>query len=201
MHCLCWGAWPVRPTTASRVEKGQSPAELTTSKLPSLGFLLNRTVGSTATGRPRLRLGQPDGNPSRIADHAVPATGRLVEKTLFRLPGRLRISTVPIRRLVMAEAPIDAMSVATIEHLRADTLYVATAGGMGPGTIAALERQLRALATEDGAELAIATDNDKPGHCYAARLTEMAAALDLRATRLLPDAKDWNDVLRRGRGA
>jgi len=26
MPSLCWGAWPVRPTTASRVEKGQSPA-------------------------------------------------------------------------------------------------------------------------------------------------------------------------------
>ena len=27
MPSLCWGAWPVRPTTASRVEKGQSPAQ------------------------------------------------------------------------------------------------------------------------------------------------------------------------------
>jgi hypothetical protein len=63
------------------------------------------------------------------------------DKTLFRLPGRLRTSSVPIRRLVVAEAPIDAMSVASIEQLRAGTLYTATAGGMGPGTIDALEQQ------------------------------------------------------------
>src|ERR1700733_8606289 len=41
------------------------------------------------------------------------------DKTLFRLPGRLRTSSVPVRRLVVAEAPIDAMSVAGFDHLRA----------------------------------------------------------------------------------
>jgi hypothetical protein len=121
------------------------------------------------------------------------------EKTLFRLPGRLRTSTVPMKRLVAAEAPIDTLSVAAIEHLRADTLYVATAGGMGPGTIAALERELQVLATQDDGELAIATDNDDAGHGYATRLQDMAAAFDLRTSRLLPDANDWNDVLRWGR--
>ena len=42
-------------------------------------------------------------------------------------------------RLVLAEAAIDALSFAAIESLRADTLYAASGGGMGPGTIAALE--------------------------------------------------------------
>ena len=123
------------------------------------------------------------------------------EKTLFRLPGRPRSGTVLVSRLVVAEAPIDAMSVAAIEHLRGDTLYTATAGGMGPGTIAALERQLQALATQGGSELAIATDNDSAGHGYADRLTEMGRTLDLKVSRLLPanGAKDWNDVLRQGR--
>jgi Protein of unknown function (DUF3991)/Toprim-like len=124
-------------------------------------------------------------------------------KTLFRLLGRLRSSTVPTTRLVVAEAPIDAMSVAALEHLRADTLYVATAGGMGPGTIAALERELWALSTQEGGELAIATDADGPGDRYAERLEEMAAAIDLRSTRLRPaaDGDDWNDVLKKGRGS
>jgi hypothetical protein len=124
-------------------------------------------------------------------------------KTLFRLPGRLHTNSVPVRRLVVAEAPIDAMSVASFEHLRADTLYAATAGGMGPGTIDALERLLWALAAEEGGEIAIATDNDKPGHRYADRLTDMAVAFDLKVSRLLPlgGANDWNDVLRQGRGA
>jgi hypothetical protein len=91
-------------------------------------------------------------------------------KTLSRLPGRLRSSTVRTTRLVVAEAPINAMSVAALEHLRADTLYVATAGGMGPGTIATLVRARWALSTQKGAELAIATDADRPGEslCRAA---------------------------------
>src|ERR1700692_1652520 len=67
-------------------------------------------------------------------------------KTLFRLPGHLPASAVPVRRLVVAEAPIDAMSVGAIEQLRVATLYVATAGGMGPQTLIALEGELRALA-------------------------------------------------------
>jgi hypothetical protein len=125
------------------------------------------------------------------------------DKTLFRLPGRLRTSSVPVRRLVVAEAPIDAMSVAGFEHLRADTLYTATAGGMGPGTIDALEQQLWALLAEEGGEIAIATDNDSAGHAYADRLTDMAKAFGLKVSRLLPPggSKDWNDVLRQGRGA
>ena len=54
------------------------------------------------------------------------------DKTLFQLPGRLPTSSVPVTRLVVCEAPIDAMSLAGIERLRTDTLYVATAGGIGP---------------------------------------------------------------------
>ncbi len=57
------------------------------------------------------------------------------DKTLFRLPGRVPTSSAPMSRLVVAEAPIDAMSVAAIERLRADTLYVAVTGGMGPETL------------------------------------------------------------------
>ena len=49
----------------------------------------------------------------------------------------------PRPRLVLAEAAIDALSIAAIENLREDTLYSATGGGMGPGTIAALEGAAR----------------------------------------------------------
>jgi hypothetical protein len=48
----------------------------------------------------------------------------------------------PLTRLVLTEAAIDALSIAAIESLRRDTLYAATGGGMGPGTIAALEALL-----------------------------------------------------------
>jgi hypothetical protein len=56
-------------------------------------------------------------------------------KSLFRLPP----SDELLPRLVLAEAAIDALSVAAIESLRADTLYAAAGGGMGSGTIAVLE--------------------------------------------------------------
>ena len=59
-------------------------------------------------------------------------------KSIFRLP----LKGPPLPRLVVTEAAIDALSVAVIENLRGDTLYVATGGGMGPGTIAALEALL-----------------------------------------------------------
>jgi hypothetical protein len=125
------------------------------------------------------------------------------DKTLFRLPGRLPTNSVALRRLVIAEAPINAMSVAAIEHLRADTLYVATAGGMGPRTITELERQMWILAMEEQGEVVIATDADAAGNGYADRLKEMAQTFDLRSSRLLPTggANDWNDVLKQGRGA
>ena len=61
-------------------------------------------------------------------------------KSLFRLPPPHFGSMLP--RLVVAEAAIDALSIAAIEELRADTLYVATSGGMSPGTIVALEALL-----------------------------------------------------------
>ena len=64
-------------------------------------------------------------------------------KSLFRLPPK----GPPLPRLVLAEAAIDALSVAAIESLRRDTLYAATGGGMGPGTIAALEALLASIAT------------------------------------------------------
>ena len=55
-------------------------------------------------------------------------------KSLLRLPPE----GPALPRLVVAGASIDALSVAAIENVRADTLYAATGGGMGPGTIAAL---------------------------------------------------------------
>ena len=49
------------------------------------------------------------------------------------------------RRLAVLEAPVDALSLAAIEQRRADTLYVATGGGMGPGTMEALQAILTRL--------------------------------------------------------
>lgn len=125
------------------------------------------------------------------------------DKTLFRLPGRVPTSSVPMGRLVVAEAPIDAMSVAAIERLCADTLYVAVTGGMGPETLKALDLQLRDLALLSGSVLVVATDADHAGDGYAARLEAMADAAGVRFERLRPpvEGRDWNDMLNQRRAA
>jgi hypothetical protein len=80
-------------------------------------------------------------------------------------------------RLVLAEAAIDALSVAAIECLRKDTLYIATGGGMGPGTIAALEALLASIAMLHGALLCSAADANGPGDRFADRHRSLAERL------------------------
>jgi hypothetical protein len=117
-------------------------------------------------------------------------------KTLFRLAGGQQP-----RRLAVTEAPIDALSLAALEALRVDTLYVATGGGMGPGTLEALGRELAWIATFPNALMDGATDANAAGERYAARHAEMAAAAGVAFARLTPTiGVDWNDVLKAGRG-
>jgi len=117
-------------------------------------------------------------------------------KTLFRFqpqPGYPR-------RLVIAEAPIDALSLAVLEQMRGGTLYAATGGGMGPGTLRALEGLLVAMARVKGAEVASAADANHAGERFARRHAELAAAAGVAFTRLRPpEGLDWNDVLTKGR--
>ena len=100
-------------------------------------------------------------------------------------------------RLVLAEAAIDALSRAAIERLRVDTIYAATGGGMGPGTITALELLL-ALRNSPDALLESATDANPAGDRYAARHQEIAEKIGVPFNRLRPPIKDgdWNDVLK-----
>ena len=104
-------------------------------------------------------------------------------------------------RLAVTEAPIDALSLAVIEALRPDTLYLATGGGMGPGTIRAIEHLLVDRATLPDALFVSATDANKAGERYATHHAAMAAAAGIPFARLTPTVgEDWNDVLT-GRGA
>lgn len=121
------------------------------------------------------------------------------DKTLFRMPGGTGVLT----RLVVCEAPIDALSVAALEALRPDTLYVSTTGGMGPHTLACLELLLQDLARHPEGVLVTATDADKPGERYAAQLAAMAKVAGVRSERVLPHGgrKDWNDALLAKRAA
>jgi uncharacterized protein DUF3991/Toprim domain-containing protein len=119
-------------------------------------------------------------------------------KTLFCLPG----AGPGHRRLVLTEAPIDALSVAAIENIRAETLYAATGGGMGPATVQAIERLLARMAQLPGALLAGATDANRAGERYAARHAELATTAGVAFERLMPPmGTDWNDVRRMGRGS
>jgi hypothetical protein len=113
-------------------------------------------------------------------------------KSLFRLPGSQRVV-----RLAVTEAPIDALSLAALEGIRADTLYVATGGGMDPGTEQALGRALAAISGVPGAILTSATDADAAGDRYAARHAEIAAAAGIAFGRLRPT--DWNELIRQVR--
>jgi hypothetical protein len=115
------------------------------------------------------------------------------EKNLFRLPG----GPGPSTRLVLAEAPVDALSCAALENLRADTLYAATGGGMGPKTISTIETIVARLARIRGARFCSAADANPAGDRYAARHQQIAAAAGVAFERLRPlvEDSDWNDML------
>jgi len=115
-------------------------------------------------------------------------------KSLFRL---LPMGP-PLPRMVLAEAAIDALSVAAVERLRKDTLYIATGGGMGPGTISALEALLASIAMLPGALLCSAADANGPGDRFADRHRSLGEKFRIPFARLRPpiEGGDWNDVLR-----
>ena len=119
-------------------------------------------------------------------------------KSLFRF------STVQggqATRLALTEAPIDALSLAALERLRPDTIYAATGGGMGDGTIAAIAQVLARLRRSTAPELASAADANDAGERYAARHAELARSAGIPFVQLAPTiGADWNDVLKE-RGA
>ena len=121
------------------------------------------------------------------------------DKSLFRLPGG---GSSDPDRLVVLEAPIDALSLAVLEGPRADTFYLATAGGIGPETVKALEALLAERAGRPEARLVTATDADPAGDRYAGLLHGLATAAGVVAARLRPPAEvgDWNKLLVRAAG-
>jgi hypothetical protein len=120
------------------------------------------------------------------------------DKTLFQF----RRGTALAMRLIIAEAPIDALSIAAIEGKAADSLYVATGGGMGPGTLTALEALCAGLGQHSDAIVESAADANRAGDRYAERHAEIARTAGVAFRRLRPpDDLDWNDVLKQGRGA
>lgn len=115
------------------------------------------------------------------------------DKSLFRL----QLGAEPPSRLAVLEAPIKAMAFAAIEGMRKDTLYVATAGGMGPVTIACLQQEIAKLSERPGAVVLAAGDADPAGERYAIRLAALAAEAGVPTQRAAPTGHtDWDDVLK-----
>ncbi|OYU86395.1 MAG: hypothetical protein CFE29_28565 [Bradyrhizobiaceae bacterium PARB1] len=106
-------------------------------------------------------------------------------KELFRL-GR-----AAAERICITEAAIDAMSLAVIEVLRSDTLYVSTGGGWS----AATDQAIRLLAQRANVRLVAATDNNRQGEVYAERIRAIAAETRAQYARSRPRADDWNEDL------
>jgi hypothetical protein len=93
------------------------------------------------------------------------------------------------------------MSAPRLEGQRADTLYLATAGGIGPGTHEALMTLFTERTPRPSAGLVAASDADPAGDSHAAYLTELATAAGVRVARLRPPhgVGDWNELLVRAR--
>jgi hypothetical protein len=106
-------------------------------------------------------------------------------KILFRL------GSPTATRICVTEAAIDAMSLAAIESLRDDTLYLSTGGGWSPATDAAL----LTLAERTGTQIVAATDANPQGEIYADRLRAIAGIVGSDWQRRRPPAEDWNEVL------
>ncbi|WP_083989059.1 DUF3991 and toprim domain-containing protein [Devosia geojensis] len=108
-------------------------------------------------------------------------------KELFRLGNEAAL------RFCVTEAAIDAMSLAALEGMRTDTLYVSTGGGWSPASDAAI----RAIAAGPDILIAAATDNDRQGEIYAGRLQGIVSEIGCRYERLRPFTEDWNSDLKR----
>jgi len=107
-------------------------------------------------------------------------------KELFRLGPAMA------SRICVTEAAIDAMSLAAIQVLRPDTLYVSTGGGWSPAS----EDAIRNLAARANTRLVAATDNNRQGDVYAERLRAIADETGASYARSRPRADDWNEDLR-----
>ncbi|QND44457.1 DUF3991 domain-containing protein (plasmid) [Rhizobium lusitanum] len=110
-------------------------------------------------------------------------------KSLFRFGGE----SAP--RICVTEAAIDALSLAAIEGMRTDSLYVSTGGGWSPLTAQALEL----LASQRETHMVAATDNNVQGEVFADRIRQMADGAGCDFSRLRPQSEDWNEELKRMR--
>ncbi len=99
------------------------------------------------------------------------------------------------RRLIVTESAIDALSYHQAQP-HPNSRYVSFAGEQNPQQPILLDRAI--LEMRAGSRIVAATDNDKAGHDFAARIRDLSAkhahvAFERHAPSL---GKDWNDHLR-----
>lgn len=107
-----------------------------------------------------------------------------------------RIGNQGAGRICVTEAAIDAMSLAALERMRPDSLYVSTGGGWSPRTVGEIEH----AASAADMHLVAATDANPQGEAFADRIRQIATSMGCGFSRLRPQADDWNDVLRERAG-
>jgi len=96
------------------------------------------------------------------------------------------------QRLVVVEAPIDAMSYHQL-HPDEKTRYLSTGGAIGTAQLDAIRRQIEAL--PKSGIVVLATDADDAGDKLAQQIAAIAGGTRCRRARP-PEGKDWNDCLR-----
>ncbi len=113
-----------------------------------------------------------------------------------------RIGQGPVQRLVVAEAAIDALSVAEHEGLRQGTRYCSLYGEPGPTNVETLQAIARRF---PGRSWVLAFDVDGKGEGFAAQVRAIVGSVDPTAsfeTAALPASpdplrpyKDWNEAI------
>lgn len=97
-----------------------------------------------------------------------------------------------IRRLVITETALDALSYAQLEGCKKDVAYVSTGGNFSDEQI----EQLKAIVRGLGLEMVItAHDNDKGGHDQAEKLRERLQNSCSIERHTPPRGNDWNEEL------
>ncbi len=104
-----------------------------------------------------------------------------------------RLDSEPIKRIVITESVIDAMSYAQMRHAQGD-VYISLGGALSAQQKDLLARLFERLPR---ASVVLATDNDEAGERMAQEVGQLAMAHGIKSERQgAPTGKDWNDALR-----
>ncbi len=115
-------------------------------------------------------------------------------KSLFTLDAANGNAT----RIVVADTPIEAMSLATIERMRNDTIYAAVSGTVGRETAATLRAYIDRI-DPNTLSIVVATPTTEAGNALAERIAAIGHTANFVPDRIFPShgQKDFNAMLTR----